>query len=213
MASRFCMPITTARPNIKAHRFDVFGPKIGRSLTLFKRNTVEAWIRLEADPAVTWYCERPIVIQDSSPKRIPDFYVVRNGVEEICFLYTQAEANEAFNPAECWPGFAAWCRQNEIRITTLDPTAEGEDDVLLSNWGHVLRELAAFDRYVPGELRSAILGELRKPTTLLELEKRFNHVDPRLVQVACWSLIHSGKATCPCLVRRMLCADIQLQAR
>lgn len=54
---RFRRAVNDARP-FGVHRFDVFGPKVGRPLTLYGLNSLYLWLRLEADLRVTAYCER-----------------------------------------------------------------------------------------------------------------------------------------------------------
>ncbi|MGF6292913.1 hypothetical protein QFZ98_004774 [Paraburkholderia youngii] len=44
-------PLALPRPR-GAHRHDVFSPKFWRRLTLYRRNAFEAWLMLEADPAI-----------------------------------------------------------------------------------------------------------------------------------------------------------------
>jgi hypothetical protein len=51
-------PLTLPRPR-GAHRYDVFSPKLGRRLTLYRLNAFESWLMLEADPAEKTFCERP----------------------------------------------------------------------------------------------------------------------------------------------------------
>ena len=58
---RFLRAVNNARPH-GAHRYDLFGPKIGRRLTLFGRLALDLWVRLESDPHVVTYCERPLCI-------------------------------------------------------------------------------------------------------------------------------------------------------
>lgn len=48
---RFRKAATDVRPH-GAHRFDVFGPKVGRRLTLFGRSALQLWLRLESAPQV-----------------------------------------------------------------------------------------------------------------------------------------------------------------
>jgi len=49
---RSFQPLTLPRPR-GAHRYDVFSPKLGRRLTLYRRSAFEAWLILEADPAAS----------------------------------------------------------------------------------------------------------------------------------------------------------------
>jgi hypothetical protein len=46
-----------------AHRFEAFSPKLARRLTFYRRSLLEQWVLLEANPAVTIFCERPGYVQ------------------------------------------------------------------------------------------------------------------------------------------------------
>lgn len=199
MQIRFDLPMETRRPTGKSQRFDVFGLKIGRPLTLFHRNTVNAWIGLECDPAVTYYCERPLLINDAPFKRLIDFYAIRNGEEEVLFVLTEAETQDMPVDDAFGPGFVNWCRLSEIAIKTVSPQATFGDPWATENWAQLLRDLAAFGRYVPVQLVDAIRHELTVPQTLTQLELLFPSVDPLLLKVALFSLLHKGVATCPSL--------------
>jgi hypothetical protein len=59
-------------------RIEVFSPKIKRRLTLFSRDSHDAWLLLEADPKVQTFCERPAYVEGDSG-RILDFWVDRGG--------------------------------------------------------------------------------------------------------------------------------------
>jgi hypothetical protein len=50
--------VETKRP-AGSRRIEIFSPKIKRWLKLFSWNTHDAWLLLEADPAVRAFCERP----------------------------------------------------------------------------------------------------------------------------------------------------------
>jgi hypothetical protein len=115
MPIRFDHPVETLRPG-KAQRFDVFGPKINRSLTLFHRHTIDAWINLERTPEVSWYCERPLLIDDTPFERLVDFYAIRNEREELWFVLTKAEETGCFPEKHLGPVFLEWCRQRKIDI-------------------------------------------------------------------------------------------------
>jgi hypothetical protein len=55
-------------------RIEVFSPKLQRRLTLFSRDTQDAWILLEADPHVQSFCERPAYVGGKAG-RVLDFWV------------------------------------------------------------------------------------------------------------------------------------------
>ncbi|ASL48832.1 hypothetical protein bAD24_p00645 (plasmid) [Burkholderia sp. AD24] len=56
-----------------AHRYDVFTPKLGRRLTLYRRSAFEAWLMLEADPASRTFCERLGFMAVDGQRRVVDF--------------------------------------------------------------------------------------------------------------------------------------------
>lgn len=87
---RFSKAADNTRPH-DSHRYDVFAPKLNRTLTLFGRVPLDAWTILESDPDVECYCERPLVIPDTKPKRVVDFWVQRKEGDEFLFLLRLAE--------------------------------------------------------------------------------------------------------------------------
>lgn len=212
MQIRFDVPAETRRPG-KAHRYDVFGPKIGRSLTFFHPRAVDTWIDLERDAAVTWYCERPVRINDTKFKRLADFYAIRHEKEELCFILAPGEDDDCSLEDLFGPGFVQWCHQSAIAIRLIhaESVSPGRQ-YAVSNWGHVLRELAAFGRYVPAQLTDAILLELSEPHTLAELQLLHPKVDPILLKVASFSLMHRGLAACPGLDQQPFSSSLPFSA-
>lgn len=82
--------VNDARP-FGAHRFDVFGPKVGRPLTLYGLNALYLWLCQEADSRVTTYCERPLRILDTRPTRAVDFWVREAGREKLIIVLRPSE--------------------------------------------------------------------------------------------------------------------------
>lgn len=196
MEMRFSKPATSVRPG-RSHRFDVYGIKVSRPLTLFGQLALRGWIELERDPLVSWYCERPHVIEEPKPRRLIDFYSIRDGIEQLQLVRAAAEIEDDLDPQLVWPTFATWCRSNNIDFGVLD--ARGPGPFHVANWAWILRELAAFDRYVSKDLRDAVLHELSVPLTLGELQSIHEKQDPILVRTACFRLLHSGQLLCATL--------------
>ncbi len=69
-----------------SHRYDVFAPKLRRSLTLFGRTALDAWTILESDRSILSYCERRLVIPKINSKRVVDFWVRRKDEDQFWFL-------------------------------------------------------------------------------------------------------------------------------
>ena len=57
-------------------RIEVYSPKLKRRVTLFSWATHDAWLLLEADPAVKVFCERPAYLEGGAGRLI-DFWVSR----------------------------------------------------------------------------------------------------------------------------------------
>ena len=192
MEARFVQPVATRRP-AKSRRFDVFGLKANRSLTLFNAGPLQAWLVLESTPTVTWYCERPLVINEGDRQRVVDFYTIREGKEELLFCATKAELDAGDAWLASWPGLTDWCAHNQIGIR-FAPVFAQEDGVARANWEQIVRELSAFRRYVSSDLIAAVRSELEIPKSIDELSTQFRQTDPIVVKVAVLQLVHQGLA-------------------
>lgn len=78
-------PVALVRPR-GAHRFEAFSPKLARRLTLYRRALLEQWFLLEADPAVTTFCERPGYVHVEGLQRLADFWVRYADRQELVIL-------------------------------------------------------------------------------------------------------------------------------
>lgn len=191
---RFLSPADTARP-YKSHRYDVFGLKIDRMVTLFGLAPLHAWIRLESDPTVLSYCERPIVVADSKPKRVVSFWVCFRDHEKLWLLPRQEELERQLSLQDAEPAFFAWATQAGMTAEFISPT--GPDDMLyLDNWSRIIRELSANQRFVSLSLRNQILDSMITVRSLSELPTLFPEEDPVLLRTAAYSLLHSGMLRC-----------------
>lgn len=66
----------TSRP-FETRRLEAFSVKLNRRLRLYSYPTLDHWQTLEADPAVTAFCERPTTtyIELGGGRRLADFWV------------------------------------------------------------------------------------------------------------------------------------------
>ena len=110
---RFTAPADNSRP-YGSHRFDTFCIKVGRRATVFGDLCLSALIRLEIDPSVLAYCERPMVLEDLKPKRVVDFWVKRTSGEELWFLLRPSE--KAWPTGTGGPGkaFSTWASAQNL---------------------------------------------------------------------------------------------------
>jgi hypothetical protein len=68
-------PIEVSR-RPRQRRIEVYSPKLKRRITLFSWAAHDAWLLLEADPAVKTFCERPAYLEGDGGRLI-DFWVSR----------------------------------------------------------------------------------------------------------------------------------------
>ncbi|MBR7745225.1 hypothetical protein [Undibacterium baiyunense] len=193
-AACFVKAIDNARP-YKSHRYDVFGPKVRRMLTLFGSYQIDTWLLLESNPLVLSYCERPVVIHDAKPKLTVDFSVSYAERDELWLIDRDTGAN--FSLEKSFPIFLEWARQNNFDVRTMSKKDPSISKIYLENWGYIVRDLSANSRYLNSHLLNSVLEVLEEPRPIIAVCNLFPLEDPVLVRVAVYSLLHSGKASCP----------------
>jgi hypothetical protein len=199
--ARFLKAADNSRP-FKSHRYDIFGLKIDRSLTLFGRTPLNAWILLEADSAVISYCERPLIVLDTKPKRLVDFWVRFRDREELWILLRHSQLGANTEPHEAMPAFATWAASNKMAVRFVKPIDPVERKTYLDNWGRIIRELSANRRFVSPAMVERVRECFATPRPVAALTGLFPDEDPALLHTAAFSLVHTG---------RVRCADIDTQ--
>lgn len=199
--ARFLKAADNSRP-FKSHRYDIFGLKIDRSLTLFGRAPLNAWILLEADSTVISYCERPLIVPDTKPKRLVEFWVRFRDREELWILLRHSQLDANTEPHEAMPAFASWAASNKMAVRFVKPIDPVGRKTYLDNWGRIIRELSANRRFVSPAMVERVREALATPRPVAALSGLFPDEDPALLRTAAFSLVHSG---------RLWCAEIDAQ--
>ncbi|WP_151639318.1 hypothetical protein [Noviherbaspirillum aerium] len=195
---RFPKAINNFRP-YKSHRYDVFGLKVNRTLTLFDPPALYTWLQLEADPLVLSYCERPAVIPDTTPKQIIDFWVAYSSREEFWLLQSGKVKPQPDKLTMPLPAFTAWATSQRLFVRHVQPMNRFEHTHFLDNWGRIVRTLSANRRYLTSQLLKRVLdymAGMAEPQSLSHLMQIYPDEDPALVHTAVFSLIHAGKLRC-----------------
>ncbi len=188
---RFQNAVTNSRP-YKAHRYDVFGLKIGRMLTIFGQNQLETWLLLEADPTVIGYCERPLFVPDYKPKRLVDFWAGFRDRDELWLIGHKEESNDADD--EAVSALRTWAGQQAFKVRQINPRIANR--IFLDNWGTIIRDLSANRRYVDSPLMNAVRDCLECPRPLSAICSLLCDRDPVLVRSATYLLLHTGLIRC-----------------
>ncbi|WP_080425806.1 hypothetical protein [Burkholderia ubonensis] len=152
--------------------FDVFGPKIARPLTLYGLNALYLWLRLEADPRVTTYCEWPLRIPDTRPTRAVNFWVREEGQEQMIVVLRPSEVATAAQGMTRFPAFETWSRSHSMVLRTLHPDELDDPELLRRNRLTMLRYRAASEYECCDAFAPDILGDCRDGLTLSQLGYR-----------------------------------------
>jgi len=180
-----------------AHRYDVYAPKLQRQLTLFGRQALDLWTTLEASPQVLSYCERPLVIPESSPQRAFDFWVQRPHSEELLILLREGDP-EILHDEVSGVNVRSLekSKVDGIPVVCVDPKELAQHRTALANWGTIIRDLAAFQRFVPEPLCRELLEALGQGKTIAQLQSELLDFDSSTVRLAVLVLLHRGQAAC-----------------
>lgn len=207
---RFVQAVNSTRPH-GAHRYDVFGPKIGRRLTLFGRCAMDLWVRLETDPHVLAYCERPLRVPDVKPARPVDFWVRTPDEEKLCIVLRPAESSAADRGDTLFPAFEKWSRVSSMQLDLIHPQHLDDPPALRENRMTMLHHLASTHSIPVGAVMRGVLDRFHHGQTLAELERRLAPVDPMLVRSAVFRLVLRGEMRCPALALEPLGAHTRLE--
>lgn len=209
---RFTAPADNARP-YKSHRYDVFGVKIGRRLTLFGEQSLSAFIALEADPSVLAYCERPLVIKDLRPKRVVDFWVKRASAQEMWFLLRPSEFTWRSDPNAPCAAFKAWAAASDLSIVLHVSEDLGPSEEARRNWGEILRYLSANLKFVRADLVEQVCRTCSDRRTIGEIQNLLEDEDPILVRTAIFRLVHEGRFQIPSIQTSRIGLDTLVQPK
>lgn len=179
------------------HRYDVYSPKMHRQLTLFGRQALDLWVTLEASSPVLSYCERPLIIPGSRPARAFDFWVKRVEGEELLVLMRSRDQKPSDNdePTSDIQALSGTLVEG-IPIRCIDPRDMTDHQIALANWGSIIRDLAAFERFIPEPLCTSVKAKLDSRKSIAQLQSELSDFDASTVRLAIFLLLHRGEAVC-----------------
>ncbi len=166
-------------------RIEVFSPKLKRRLTFFSSAGHDAWLLLEADPAVKIFCERPAYVEGGAGRLI-DFWVSRGRHAKFWVLWPSELEKPAF------PKSAHGVSLQVLRRADLMAL-----DQRIHNWSQIVPYRVSFGRYGNARLQKDILSRLEKPHRLERLEAAFQPLDVTAVRAALFELLATGKIIAP----------------
>ncbi len=166
-------------------RIEVYSPKLKRRVTLFSWAAHDAWLLLEADPAVKVFCERPAYLEGGAGRLI-DFWVSR-GRHAKFWVLGSAEPEKLAMPKSAHGVSVQIMRRADLMAF----------DRRIDNWSQILPYRVSFARYPDGRLQKDIFDRLEKPHRLERLEAAFHPLDVAPVRAALFELLATGKIIAP----------------
>jgi hypothetical protein len=173
-AARFGSPLTATRPR-GARLLEAHSPKLGRRLRLFDHLAFSPWIRLEADPAVLTFCERPARVDSQPDSCLIDFWIQRAGGQSMLLLESRCDL--------------ALQDVNGVAIEVVPPAELAAARVWISNWSRMLPVINATHSLLPKGLIKSICDRLQEPKPLAHVERDLTVGDPAIVRGAIFELL------------------------
>jgi hypothetical protein len=177
-------PIEVSR-RPRHRRIEVYSPKLKRRITLFSWAAHDAWLLLEADPAVKVFCERPAYLEGYAGRLI-DFWVSR-GRHAKFWIVSPAEPEKLAFPRSA----------HGVSVQVLRRADLMAFDRRIDNWSQILPYRVSFVRYPDDRLQKEIFERLGKPHRLERLEAAFHPLDVATVRAALFELLATGKILAP----------------
>jgi hypothetical protein len=177
-------PIEVSR-RPRQRRIEVYSPKLKRRVTLFSWAAHDAWLLLEADPAVKVFCERPAYLKGDAGRLI-DFWVSR-GRHAKFWVVSPAEPDKVAFPKSAHGVAVQILRRADLMAF----------DRRIENWSQIVPYRVSFARYPDGRLQKEIFERLEKPHRLERLEAAFHPLDVASVRAALFELLATGKIIAP----------------
>jgi hypothetical protein len=177
-------PLAIIRPR-GARLIEARSPKLGRLVQHFDQASFRQWIRLEADPSVTTFCERPARISPDATSSIISYWVSRKQAQEFVMLVTGEMPADLTNEHDGKP----------LRVVT--PPELATAAVWIDNWQRMLPVINCSANLVPPALRKSVLALSNASITLLSMERELARAQTMLVRAAVFDLLRTGALAAP----------------
>lgn len=183
--ARFHGPVETARPR-GARLIEGYSAKLQRRVRLFDHSSFAQWIRLEADPAVITFCERPARIGPQRDARLVDFWV--HSLDGEAMLLLESQRSEG-----------ASSQLDDIAVRTIGAAELAAAGIWISNWSCMLPVINTTRTLLPGALLRSVLDHVCSPVPLGRLEHELSLGDPTLARGAIFEHLRRGRIRAPSL--------------
>jgi TnsA-like endonuclease N terminal len=187
--------------------WQVYSPKIGRTVKLYSDLEYHHWILVEATPEIVTFCEQPVRMQSRVDGRdrasYADMWVQwRDGTEQYRELkYAKDMAQVDRNPSlsRQLTVQAAWCKRHDVEHVVVTDEAVFANKLLLRNWRLILSVLTnakgADLRNIQAEIQKIV--DSHGTISLGEARAVLSGPSETIFQAAAFDLIQRGTLKAP----------------
>lgn len=162
-------------------------PKLGRLVQHYDHSSFQQWVRLEADPGVSTFCERPARINSNPNSQLISYWVSRRQAQEFVLLVDGQRPADLPNEHDGKP----------LRVVTSPELAAAA--LWIDNWQRMLPVLNCSVNLVTPALKRSVLALCNASITLLAVERELAKTQPMLVRTAVFDLLRTGRLAAPSL--------------
>lgn len=191
-------PLAIARPR-GARMIEVRSPKLGRLVQHYDHASFQQWIRLEADPSVSTFCERPTRIGPDPASQLINYWVSRKQAQEFVMLVASEMPANLPNEHDGEP----------LRVVT--PAELVAASIWIDNWQRMLPVINCCANLVTPALKKSVLALSRSSITLATVESKLAKAQTMLVRAAVFDLLRTGGLVAPSLHTQRLSLHIILE--
>ncbi|MFY7916997.1 MAG: hypothetical protein ACOVPA_20285 [Rubrivivax sp.] len=178
--------MSTPRPR-GSRLLTAFSPTLGRTVRAFDHATFEQWVRLEADPGVTSFCEQPCRVSVNDDGPLIDFWVARLDREEM--LVVDRGQGSTKLPKSV----------HNVPLRQVSAAEQAAAAVWVSNWLRMIPVINATRDVQPRALIKSVLRLVRRPLALSLVEHELSVGDPAVVRGTIFELLRTGQLMAPSL--------------
>lgn len=180
------IPLATVRPR-GARMIEARSPKLGRLVQHYDHASFQQWVRLEADPDVEMFCERPTRMGRDPTSPLIHFWVQRRQNREFVLL-SRGEV-PANLPSE----------HDGTPLRVVTPPELAAAAIWIGNWQRMLPVINCAGDLVTHALKKSILGFVDSSITLMGIERALATTEPMLARAAVFELLRTGALGAPSL--------------
>ncbi len=183
-SARYLSPLSLLRPR-GVRVIEAFSPKLGRRLHLFGRDAFDQWIRLESNPAVLTFCERPVQLNDGANDCLVDFWARHHDREMLILIRDSSVLAETM------------IGDISIPICAIPRAELAAARTWIDNWERILPCLIACRQFITASLTRAAVQFISEPMQLSRIERECALGDPTLARATVFNLLHGGQLRAP----------------